>query len=105
MDKKEAIKIAERYLTRVGKKFSIENALLFGSFARGTNHQDSDIDLAIIFKTIDDVVDMQIELLKIRTDSDLMIEPHPFRMKDFTKANPMASEILKNGIRIKHFTA
>lgn len=105
MDKNEAIKIAERYLTRVIKKFPIENALLFGSFANGTNHKDSDIDIAIVFKTIDDVIEMQIELLKMRTDDNLLIEPHPFRMKDFISSNPVASEILKKGIEIKSFTA
>ena len=105
MDKNEAIRIAVRYLSSVGKKFPIGNALLFGSFAKGTNHKDSDIDLAIIFKTIDDVLEMQIELLKMRTNKDLLIEPHPFRMKDFTNTNPMASEILKNGIEIKSFMA
>lgn len=102
MDKNEAIKIAEQYLNFVGKKYPIENALLFGSFAKGTNHKDSDIDLAIIFKTIDDVIDMQIELLKMRTENNLMIEPHPFRVVDFKSSNPVVSEILKNGVEINY---
>lgn len=100
MDKADAIKIAERYITLVGTKYKIENAILFGSFAKGTNHSDSDIDLAIIFNSIDDIIDLQIELMKMRTDEDLLIEPHPFRAIDFHISNPVVSEILRNGIEI-----
>lgn len=74
---------------------------MFGSFAKGTQHKDSDIDLAIVFSTIEDIIDRQIELLQMRKENDLMIEPHPFRTIDFKASNPVVSEILKNGIMIK----
>ena len=105
MDKADAIKIAERYISLVSKKYKIENAILFGSFAKGTNHIDIDIDLAIIFNSIDDIIDMQIDLMKIRTDEDLLIEPHPFRSIDFQVSNPVVSEIMKNGIEIVNYAA
>ncbi|MBA4410983.1 MAG: nucleotidyltransferase [Odoribacter sp.] len=105
MDKEDAIKIAERYISLVGKKYKIENAILFGSFAKGTNHIDSDIDLAIVFTSIDDIIDLQIELMKMRTDDDLLIEPHPFRVIDFKISNPVVSEILKTGIEIVNYAA
>jgi len=105
MDKSEAIKIALKYVDSVQSKFQIENVILFGSFAKGTNHSDSDIDLAIIFKSIDDIIDMQIELMKMRTDDDLMIEPHPFSLSDFQSSNPVVSEILKTGIELKNYAA
>lgn len=101
MDKADAIKIAERYISLVCTKYEIENAILFGSFAKGTNHMDSDIDIAIIFKSIDDIIDLQIDLMKLRTDDDLLIEPHPFRAIDFQISNPVVSEIMKNGIEIE----
>lgn len=105
MDKVDAIKIAERYISLVGKKYKIENAILFGSYAKGINRTDSDIDLAIIFKSIDDIIDLQIELMKMRTDDDLLIEPHPFRVIDFQISNPVVSEILKTGIEIVNHAA
>lgn len=105
MDKSEAIKIAKRYADLISSKYQIENVILFGSYAKGTNHVDSDIDLAIIFKSIDDIIDMQIELMKMRTDDDLMIEPHPFSLSDFQASNPVVSEILKNGIELKNYAA
>ncbi|MBL7968715.1 MAG: nucleotidyltransferase domain-containing protein [Prolixibacteraceae bacterium] len=100
MDKDDAIKIAQRYLSLVEKKYNVVEAILFGSFAKGTNHQDSDIDIAIIFKSADDIINLQIELLKMRTEEDLLIEPHPFRAVDFKSSNPVVSEILKSGIKI-----
>ena len=105
MDKNEAIKIAKRYIDSINKKYPIENAILFGSFAKGTNHSDSDIDIAIVFKTVDDIIDMQIELLCLRSDDDLLIEPHPFTVTDFEITNPMVAEIMENGIDIVNYAA
>ncbi|MBI9039676.1 MAG: nucleotidyltransferase domain-containing protein [Bacteroidales bacterium] len=103
MDKSEAIKIAIRYTDSISRKYRIENVILFGSYAKGTNHADSDIDLAIIFTSIDDIIDMQIELMKMRTDDDLMIEPHPYSLSDFQTSDPVVSEILKNGVELKNY--
>src|SRR4030066_610839 len=103
MDKNEAIMIARRYRDSVSKKYQVENAILFGSFAKGTYHADSDIDLALIFKKVDDIIEMQIELMCLRGDDDLLIEPHPFTVSDFKITNPVVAEILKNGIDIINY--
>jgi uncharacterized protein len=105
MDKRDALKIAKRYVDRVSKKYQIDNVILFGSFAKGTNHDDSDIDLAIVFKQMDDAIEMQVELMCLRGDNDLMIEPHPFSHSDFNLSNPVVAEIIKNGIELKGINA
>jgi len=105
MDKNDAIKIAKRYLEVVARKYQVENAIMFGSFAKGTNHADSDIDLAIVFPSVDDFIDLQIELMQLRSDDDLLIEPHPFLKGDFGVSNPIVAEILKHGIEIQNFAA
>lgn len=46
---------------------------------------------------------MQIELMCLRDDDNLMIEPHPFLKSDFKTTNPIVAEILKNGIEIKNY--
>lgn len=97
MDKNEALKIAIRYVKAVSRKYRIESAFLFGSFAKNTFHKDSDIDIAIVFRQVDDIIDRQAELLQLRTDDDLMIEPHPFAMDNFNFSDPKASEILRYG--------
>jgi len=105
MDKREAIRIAKRYADTVSLFYKVEKVIMFGSYANGTQKKDSDIDLAIVLNSIDDKFETQVELLKLRTDEDLLIEPHPFDISDFTSSNPVASEILKNGIELKDFAA
>lgn len=104
MDKREAIKIAKRYINTIDKKYPIKNAILFGSFAKNTHHGNSDIDIAIVFDNpIEDIIDMQIELMCLRNDDDLLIEPHPFSKSDFTMTNPVVAEIVKSGIELKNY--
>jgi len=102
MDKNEAIKIAKRYISNLIQKYEIEKAYLYGSYAKGTNHLDSDIDLAIVISSVSDIIDVQIDLMQMRSDEDLLIEPHPFRKEDFNLNNPAVAEILHNGIEINY---
>lgn len=102
MDKGEALKIARAYIDSISTRYSIKQAILFGSFAKGTNHDDSDIDIAIIVNNIVDIIDTQIDLMKLRRKIDLRIEPHPFMVSDFNQSNPVVNEILKYGITIEN---
>lgn len=101
MDKNEALKVAQKYVKDVRKKYDLTGAILFGSFAKGTNSESSDIDLAIILDHTDDMIDLQIELMCMRDDDGLLIEPHPFNSKDFDPSNPLVSEIINNGIKLQ----
>ncbi|MFP4448867.1 MAG: nucleotidyltransferase family protein [Bacteroidales bacterium] len=105
MDKREAIKIAKRYADIVSRHYNVKKVIMFGSYAKGTYREDSDIDLAIILNSVDDLFKIQVELMKLRTDDDLLIEPHPFDSSDFSPSDPTISEILKNGIEIIDYAA
>lgn len=105
MDKGEALKIANQYIDSLSSKYVILQAFMFGSFAKGTNHADSDIDIAIVLKNVTDIIDTQIDMMKLRRKIDLRIEPHPFTISDFNNENPVVSEILKFGIQIKNNVA
>jgi predicted nucleotidyltransferase len=72
--------------------------ILFGSYAKGTPNEHSDIDIAVVFDDYDNTIRRQVELLKLTRDIDNRIEPHPFREKDFTVNNPLVHEILSYGI-------
>ena len=100
MDKRGALKIAKFFLRGLPKKYSTKKAYLFGSYAKGTAHSDSDIDIAVVIKSKKDTYDLNLELMKLRRDIDLRIEPHAFLKKDFNENNPLAHEILKYGIRL-----
>ena len=105
MDKIEAIKLSQKYVEQVRNKYNVEKAILFGSYAKGTNKVDSDIDLAIIIKHSVDLLETQIDLLNLRSDDDLMIEPHLFLLSDFQKNAPLSNEIKTYGIEIPNSAA
>ena len=101
MDKRDAINIASRYADAVKLKYDIVKIILFGSYARGNYHKDSDIDIAVILKDYNSLIDIQLDLMRIRRKIDSRIEPHPFREKDFDITNPIVNEIVKHGQDIK----
>lgn len=101
MDKETASQIARKYIEFIKKKDpNVKKAYIFGSYIKGTITEDSDIDLAIIFKNLTDTFDMQVQLMKLRRKFDTRIEPHAFRESDFQISNPLANEILKTGLEI-----
>ena len=89
-----------QYARDLARRFNPERVILFGSYAKGTSHEDSDIDMAIIFDSLYDVFDTQVELLKLRRQFDIRIEPHPFIESNFNLSHPLAKEILNHGVEI-----
>ena len=100
MDKKDALNIARQYASLVTTNYDCKKIFLFGSYVRGTFHDESDIDIAVILKEFENPLDIQLGLMRLRRKIDSRIEPHPFREKDFTSTNPIVHEILKHGERI-----
>jgi predicted nucleotidyltransferase len=50
--------------------------VLYGSFSRGTQHEGSDIDVAVVVDEIQgDLIDRETELYRIRRGIDDRIEP------------------------------
>ena len=100
MDKKDVLKIARQFASLLMTKYDCKQMFLFGSYAKGTNQEESDIDIAVILEEFENSIDIQLELMRLRRKVDSRIEPHPFREKDFNLANPLVYEILKYGQRI-----
>jgi len=101
MDKESALANAKKYIAFLKKnKFDIQKVYIFGSYAKGTMNNDSDIDLAIVLKDLKNSIYTQFELMKLRRNFDLRIEPHPFSEKDFNSSNPFAYEIINTGIPV-----
>jgi len=101
MDKGEIKNIINRFAEKVAEKYDFIEIILFGSYAKGTYHDDSDIDIAVILKDYNNVFDIQMDLMRIRREIDSRIEPYPIRKSDFNDNNPMAYEIKKYGKIIK----
>lgn len=101
MDKTDALNIAQRYAGAIKANYNDIRIILFGSYAKGNYNEDSDIDIAVVFKDYSNLLDMQLELMRLRRKIDSRIEPHPFRESEFDLSNPIVSEIIKYGQEIK----
>ena len=75
------LKSVEEYIKEISKHYNIQEVYLFGSYAKGTNHEDSDIDVAIIINSDNNVFDLMVELMMLTQNIDLRIEPHPIDRK------------------------
>ncbi|GHT80020.1 hypothetical protein FACS189467_0990 [Bacteroidia bacterium] len=100
IDKDGAINVARRYAQVVQDKFGVARFILFGSYAKGNYHEDSDIDLAVIFDDYENGFDRNVALSLLRRNIDLRIEPHAFRTSEFTADDPLAYEVMKYGSEI-----
>jgi predicted nucleotidyltransferase len=101
MDKTDALNIAQRYAAVVSDHFNSIRIILFGSYAKGNYTDDSDIDIAVVLKDYSNLIDMQLELMRLRRKIDSRIEPHPFRESEFELSNPIVYEIMKYGQEIE----
>jgi uncharacterized protein len=84
----------------IPKELGVKKVYLFGSFAKGKENEESDIDIALILENMPDFFSTQRQLMKLRRKIDLRIEPHPIKEQDFNSLNPFAYEIEKTGIEI-----
>ena len=91
-----------KYVNEVSKHYKIEVIILFGSYAKGTNGEDSDIDIAVVSDNFtDDLQEERLNLMRLRRKIDLRIEPHPIRTGEFIKEEDFfIKEIIRTGIKV-----
>jgi len=78
---------------------AFEKLILYGSYAKGTAHKDSDVDVAVVVDTISgDYFSTRPLLWKIRREVDDRIEP--VLIEKNHDESGFLSEIMKNGITI-----
>jgi uncharacterized protein len=100
MVNQRVIETVKQYIMIIPKDFGVKKAYLFGSFAKGNEKEESDIDIALVLENMPDFFYAQKQLMKLRRKIDLRIEPHPIKEQDFNSLNPFAYEIEKTGIEI-----
>jgi predicted nucleotidyltransferase len=103
-ESKDAIRrIIRTYIGVIANNnIKIEKVYLFGSYARGTAIEDSDIDIAIVSDDFsgDRFADRR-RVVPLRRKIDRRLDPIPYRTENFKENDPLVVEILKNGIEIK----
>ncbi len=76
MDKREVLEKLKKFSEIVVEKYNPLKIVLFGSYAKGTNKEESDIDVAVIVEKIDgSFLEKEAGLYKIRRNIDENIEP------------------------------
>ena len=79
----------------------MEAVILFGSYAKGLDNEDSDIDIAIISPDIKDRYDDMAVLMGLTWGIDTRIEPHPIKFQDYElKEDYFVKEIINSGINM-----
>lgn len=97
----ELRKSINRFISRLKRKIRISYVILFGSYARGTPHPYSDIDIAVISPNFDRMKEIEaMQFLSLQAkDSDILIEPISFPLKELKHLTngSFLDYILKNG--------
>ena len=98
---REIMESINKYIEKISKYYKIEAIILFGSYAKGTQNEDSDIDIAIIFSDFKDIFDDMADLIGYTWKIDTRIEPHPISKEDYEKiATPFVQEVIDTGIKV-----
>jgi predicted nucleotidyltransferase len=99
MDKREAVNIVKAYRHLLKDYMHFDHVYLFGSYAKDSYKDNSDIDVAIVVDRIEgDYFSINPLLWKLRRQIDDRIEPFLIE-KDFDDAD-FLGEIQKYGIEI-----
>ena len=103
-------KISERidstvknYIRDVNKHISVNKAILYGSYAKGTQNEYSDVDVAIFsdgFKGKNRIEINAFLFSLARKYKNICIEPIGFDSSDLEEENPFIKEILDTGKEI-----
>lgn len=104
----QAKKIAGEYLTTLRRRIPVDKAILFGSVARGTGGQNSDIDLIVIsdwFKKMR-FIDRLILLSRARGDRflDWPMDILGYTQEEFgrlSRTSTVLTEAKKDGVEIR----
>lgn len=96
MDKGYVTEQVKQYTEIVKQNLDVKKVILYGSYAKGTAREDSDIDVAIIIDELkDDLLETESLLFRLRREIDARIEPILLEEKD--DASGFLEEILKTG--------
>ena len=99
---KEIADIVDKYIAIVKENYDVVAIILFGSYAKGTENEDSDIDIAVVTDDIKtDKFDEEVKLTLLRRKIDSRIEPHIIKVDDYENdETPFVVEVKNTGIKV-----
>jgi len=103
--KAEVVNILQRYLDDVERICHVDKAFVFGSHAQGRAGKDSDIDMAIFSRNINDKnrLEMMTKVIALIAKFKLDIQPLVFSYEDYhNEENDFISNaVKKNGFELR----
>ena len=77
-----------RFLDLISSRYEVEAAILYGSRARGTHHEESDVDIAVLLRSEHQrflvvKLDMVSIAFKVMLDTDVLISPLPIWLDEW----------------------
>lgn len=91
----------KKYIDTLCQHYNIDAVILFGSYAKGNESVDSDIDIAVVSSDFSDIIDDGAHLIGLTWKIDTRIEPHPILTADFkTQSTPFIREVINTGILV-----
>ena len=98
---KDILNSINDFIGEIKKYYNVAAIILFGSYAKGTENENSDIDIAVISDDFEDIYECMANLMGMTWDIDARIEPHPIKKKDFDEASDyFIKEVIDTGIRV-----
>ena len=103
-DFETVIPLVRQYIADVKKAMPIDKVYLYGSYAKGIQRENSDVDICFFSQAFESrhSLDILTELfyLKIKYDKDILIEPNAFPVSALYNDNPFVKEIIRTGREI-----
>ena len=98
---KDILNSINDFIEEIKKYYNVAAIILFGSYAKGTENENSDIDIAVISDDFEDIYECMANLMGMTWDIDARIEPHPIKKKDFDEESDyFIKEVINTGIKV-----
>ena len=81
---KEILNNINKFIEEIRKHYNVKAIILFGSYAKGTETEDSDIDIAIVSDDFDDIYDCMADLMGMT----------------WKGSTPFIEEVMNTGIKV-----
>jgi uncharacterized protein len=92
----------QSFVEKIGKEIPIKKAILFGSYAKGNNDAESDVDLAIFSdyfeerSRVEGITYLLLQAMEYRID----LEPVAFTGREYDERLGIVAEIINSGVEI-----
>ena len=103
LSRTEVEAMVSRYIARVRERIPVEAAFVYGSYAGGTPHEYSDVDVAVISPSFGPSLHKALSLLsRLRLPDAILVEALPFTSEEYhtLPRGSFLREVLRHGRRV-----